>query len=343
MERRTTKEIVESIRRGTRFTYREDRKYKKASFIAPLNIDRVEYAVFQGEVEPEDYYLMELVYDACFITPEFLYYRIKIGADHGEKGCKMIEAAGLLSGLSPLFKRLEKLAVLGFFFCYEPEDIHSAKRTRIYYCSMEGFRAFTHRLERRLSYNRSLVYRPMHDIFRFLATNVAIYAMCKNPNFKKKWSYDMFELRQEGGRKVSQEEVYGRVLFQDPASGRKVYVVIEPVFFRCDTNYITTEDNMKHIVERIEKVKQIVMSFDGNDNTEAYALFLMEDDVGVKKLQDYIATQEIAFFSERCFYTSENALFESSVKGGDGTDSLLGLAVKNGGIAFKQKDLPGTV
>lgn len=343
MEKRTTKEIVESIRRGTKFTYREDRKYTKASFITSLNIDRVEYAVYCGDVAPEDYYLMELVYDACFVTPEFLYFRIKLGAQKGEKGCLILAEAGLLRSLSVLGERLEKLATIGFFFCYEPVERISEKMVRIYYCSMEGFRAFTHRLEKRMYYNRSLVYRPIHDVFRFLATNVAIYAFYKNKNYQKKWSFEMFDIKLEGEKKSTQEEVYGRVLFQDPITQRKVYVVIEPIFFRCDKSIITDEENMDRVIERIEKVKQIVKSFDNTDNTEAYALFLLEDDVGVKKLQDYIATQEIAFFSERCFYTSENALFESSVKGGDGTDSLLGLAVKNGGIAFKQKDLPGTV
>lgn len=341
MGRRTTKEIVESIRRGTRFTWREDRKYVRADFIAPLKVDRVEYAVFQGNIATEDYYLFELVYDACFITPEFLYYRIKTGVEKGERECIMIETAGLLNSLSMLNTRLENLAALGFFFCYE-EEIRRGSMRRIFYCSMEGFRAFTHRLEKRASYNRSLVYRPMHDVFRFLATNVALYAFYKNPNFRKKWSYEMYDLKLEGEKKT-QEEVYGRVLFQKPGSVKKVYVIIEPVFFRCDPQIITAEENMKHIVERFEKIKQIAKSFDHVENTEAYVLFLLEDDVGVKKLQDYISTQKVAFFSERCFYTSENALFESSVKGGDGTDSLLGLMVKNGEIMFKRRELPGTI
>ncbi len=343
MGKRTTKEIVESIRRGTRFTYREDKKFTKASFISALNIDRVEYAVYRGDVAPEDYYLMELVYDASFVTPEFLFFRIKLGVEKGERGCMMIAEAGLTDSLSALGKRLEKLASIGFFFCYESVERISEKMVRIYYCSMEGFRAFTHRLEKRMGYNRTLVYRPMHDVFRFLATNVAIYAFYKNKNFQKKWSYEMFDLKLEGEKKSVQEEVYGRVLFQEPGSEKKVYVIIEPIFFRCDKSVITAEDNVRRIEERIEKVKQIVKSFDGMENTESYALFLLEDDVGVKKLQDYISTQKVAFFSERCFYTSENALFESSVNGGDGTDSLLGLAVKNGEIMFRQTDLPGSV
>lgn len=342
MERRTTKEIVESIRRGTRFMIKDDIQYKRADFIAPFNVDRVEYAVFQGAVEPEDFYLMELVYEACFTTPEFLYYRIKSGVVRRERACVEIDKAGLLDGMGALNRRMESLAALGFFFCYESMAAGTSKMHRIYYCTMEGFRAFTHRLEKRMPYNRSLIYRPMHDVFRFLASNVALHAFYKNPNFNKLWHYEMFELHAPGEKRFTQEELYGRVLFQKPGSEHKVYVIIEPVFFRCDAKYTTPEENMCRIVERLGKVRSMVESFNKTENTEAYVLFLVEDAVGMKKLQDFISTQDISFYTESCFYTSENAVFESSAKGGDGTDSLLGLAVKDGGILFRQKELPGS-
>lgn len=343
MERRTTKDIVESIRRGTRYLYRDELKYKRADFIAPFNIDRVEYAVFQGDVEPEDFYLMALVYEACYATPEFLYFRIKTGLGRNERACVEIDKAGLLDGMGALNRRMERLASLGFFFCHEALAAGATKKDRIYYCTMEGFRAFTHRLEKRMSYNRTLIYRPMHDVFRFLATNVALYALYKNPNFRKLWHYEMFDLKKPGEKKTVQEEVYGRILFQKPDSNHKVYVIVEPVYFRCDTTYVTDEDNRAYIAERLGKVRQIVETFNETEDTEAYALILVEDAVGMKKLQDFIATQDLSFYVKSCVYTSENTVFDASMKGGDGTDSMLGLAVKDGEIKFKQRTLPGSI
>lgn len=342
MKRRTTKEIAESIRRGSRLAFQDDGKYRQAGFVAPLNIDRVEYAVSQESVEHEDYYLMELVYDACFATPEFLYYRIRTGVEKKERGCIEIAKAGLLESLGLLNRRLERLASFGFFFCYEKTDKESSKILRIYYCSMEGFRAFTHRLEKRMSYNRTLVYRPMHEVFRYLATNVALYAMRENPFFKKLWSFERYELRAEGEQKAVSEDIYGRVLFQKPDSDDKVYIIVEPVFFRFDSAYITHDEHYARVMERLKKVEQVAASLNEAEDSEAFVLFLLEDGVGLRKLQDIISEQDLTFFTERCFYTSENTIFDSSRNGGDGTDSLLGLAVDAGKIVFRQRCLPGT-
>lgn len=340
MKRRTTKEIAESIRRGSKLVFQSDVKYRQAGFIAPLNPDRLEYAVAQENVECEDYYLMALVYDACFATPEFLYYRIKSGAVRKERECMEIARAGLLESLSLLNRRLERLACLGFFFCYETPDGEVSKTVRIFYCSMEGFRAFTHRLERRMSYNRTLVYRPMHEVFRYLATNVVLYSMRENPYFRRLWSFERFELDRSGEQKPVQEDVYGRILFQKPDSGHKVYLIVEPVFFRIDGSFITKEENDKHIVDRLAKMEQIVESFNKADDSEAFVLFLVEDGNGLHKLQDIISGQDLSFFVERCFYTSENTIFDSARKGGDGTDSLLGIMVGDGKIVFRQRNLP---
>lgn len=340
MERRTTKEIVESMRRGTRFTCREDLEYKKADFIGPFNIDRVEYAVFLGEVEPEDFFLLEMVYDCCFTTPEFLYFRIKNGVQKGDWAS--VQIASSINTLGVLNEKLEKLANLGLLFCYEPVQENATKMVRIFYCSMEGFRAFTHRLEKKMIYNRSLVYRPMHDVFRFLATNVAMQAFYKSPYFKKMWNFSSYGFTKKGAKKPSYEDVYGRVLFQKSDSSRSVIVFIEPIFFRCDERFVSPADNERSIAEGIDKMRSIIESFERLDDTDAYVLFLLEDAVGMKKFENIIRQQELGFFAEYCFFTSENALFESSLAGGDGLDSLLGISVKENDFAFRQRNIPGT-
>lgn len=342
MSKRTTKEIAESIRRGSRLVYQKDAEYKQAGFIAPLNIDKIEYAVSQESVESEDYFLMELIYDACFVTPEFLYFRIKRGAERGERGCVEIAEAGLLGNLAQLNHRLERLACFGFFFCCEMKSGDNAKLLRIYYCTMEGFRAFTHRLEHYRSYNRSLIYRPIHEMFRYLATNVVLYAMRENPNFKKLWSFERFEYKASDEKK-EHTDVYGRVLFQNGDDVPRTYVFLEPIFFSCDNAYITAEENMERVKERLGIMKDIVESFREKEDENAYILIILENNEGVGYLKKIISGMELDFFKEFCYFTTENAVFDSSRAGGDGTDSLLGIDVVEGKIKFKQKDLPGAI
>lgn len=342
MSKRTTKEIADSIRRGSRLVYQKDAEYKQAGFIAPLNIDKIEYAVSQESVESEDFFLMEMVYDACFVTPEFLYYRIKRGVERGERGCIAVAKAGLVENLAQLNHRLERLANFGFFFCCEMKSSDKAKVLRIYYCTMEGFRAFTHRLEHYRSYNRTLIYRPIHEMFRYLATNVVLYAMRENPNFKELWSFERFEYKTADDKK-EHVDIYGRILFQHGEGGPKIYAIVEPIFFSCDNTYITAEENGERVRERLGVMKSIVDSFKEKEGEEAYVLFILENNEGVGHLKKIISDMELDFFKEYCYVTTENAVFESSRAGGDGTDSLLGLNIVEGKIKFKQKDLPGAV
>lgn len=342
MSKRTTKEIADSIRRGSRLVYQKDAEYKQAGFIAPLNIDKIEYAVSQESVESEDYFLMEIIYDACFVTPEFLYYRIKSGVKRGERGCIEIAKAGLIENLGHLNHRLERLACFGFFFCCEMKTADKAKILRIYYCTMEGFRAFTHRLEHYRSYNRTLIYRPIHEMFRYLATNVVLYAMRENPNFKELWSFERYEYRTAEDRK-EHTDIYGRILFQSEEGGPKTYVFVEPVFFSCDDTYVTSEENAERVRERIDVMRGVVESFKEKEDEEAYVLFILENNEGVGYLKKIIFDMELDFFKECCYFTTENAVFESSRAGGDGTDSLLGFNVVEGKFKFKQKNLPGAI
>ena len=52
--RRTSKQIADSIRRGTRLAYQEETEYKLASFTKPVNYETVEYAIL-NELEDADY------------------------------------------------------------------------------------------------------------------------------------------------------------------------------------------------------------------------------------------------------------------------------------------------
>jgi len=334
VEKRTTKEIADKIRAGSELVYNSEAYHKQASFIKPLNIDQVEYAVSHNSFDYVDFYLMQLVYEAGFITPEILFQRIEVGKERGEKSCKVISDEGLLESVNILEKRLRRLASSGFMFCYEQ---HLCKKgTKLfYYSSMEGFRAFTHRLEIRRTYNRTIVFRPEHDIYRFLAANTVLYTLCKNPSCVKFWGIERFELPEE----KMQEDVYGRLKFEF-GDGITRYLLLEPAFFRCNEKVMSMEESRQHVIDRIEVLKKITAEFDKSDNTETYTLFIVENGVGVSKLQKIIEEQDVRFFIERCYFTSENAIADSYRDGGDGLDSILGIGFKENALIFKLKPFP---
>jgi len=339
MGKRSTKEIGESIRRGSLYVYHEDATYKQAGFIAPLNLDKLEYAVCQEYIATEDYFLLEVVYSLCFVTPELLYFRLKRGVSNGEHGCKVVSESGLLDSLSKLNVRLERLANLGLMFCIDAARGND-RLIRIYYLSMEGFRAFTTRLDVRRVYNRSLVYKSITEIYRHIATNIVLYSFQKNPYYKKLWTYESFDLH-DGAKKVGQEDIYGRVSFKAPDSERTVQVILEPIFFKYDHKLMNAEEHASRIEKRLGVVEKIVNELT-NDDTDVYVVFIAEDGEGLHKLIEIVSRQDIDFFTGRCYYTTENAIFESSYNGNDGTDSLFGMYVSDEKkLKFRQKDLPG--
>lgn len=339
MEKRTTGEIADKIRAGSALVYHSEAYHKQASFIKPFSIDQVEYAVAQDELNYADFYLMQLVYEAGFVTPEILFHRIVIGVERKERGCMVIseDREGLLQSVDILEKRVRRLARLGFLFCYE-QHLRGNGTKLFYYCSMEGFRAFTHRLELRRTYNRTIVYRPEHEIYRFLAVNTVLYALYKNRSCVKVSGIDKFDLPNE----KRQEDLYGRLKFEF-GDGMTRYLLVEPAFFKCNEKVMTQEESRQRIIDRIEVMKKIAAEFDKNEKTETAVLFLVENGSGLGKLQKIIGEQDLRFFMERCYFTSENAIMDSYQDGGDGLDSLLGLGVKDGNLSFRIKSFPASI
>lgn len=335
MEKLTTQKIAAAIQTGSRLVYQSDAEYRQARFIVPLNLDRLHYAICTETFMPEDFFILELVNKLCYVTPELLYFCIKRGVTNKEPECICIKEAGLLQSLTLLNSRMEKLANSGLLYCTEAKRLDE-KAIRIYYISMEGFRAFTNRLEKRMNYDRNTVYRSITEMYRQIAVNTVMYSFSKNPYFEKMWPMSSFTLE---GKKTS-DDIYGRVAFKAPDSAKTVLAVLEPVYFRHDTKLIPEAEFVEKVEARLDVVEKIVQKL-SNDETDVYVVFIVENGEGLQKLIDLAANRDVDFYLDQ-FFTTENAVFASSFSGGDGTDSLLGMSFNaDKRVKFKQRDLPG--
>lgn len=338
--RRTSKQIADSIRRGTRLAYQEETEYKLASFTKPVNYETVEYAIL-NELEDADYFLLECVYRTFYTTPDLLLFIIKSGAERGDRKCQVIRDAGYADSLAVLNRRLRRLAYLGFLFCREA--CHTQKKDiQIFSCTPEGFRAFTSRLSVCLNYNHTIVYKTLPEVFGAIACARAVTAFSENPYCKSAHYVDMFSLH--NGKRVSQEELSGRVVFQKPDSLKSVQLLIEAAYFDFEKNLFNEEEWNERVTHRIGLLQNMAQEIEKNGNAEAYVLFLVENAAGLNKLRDIVLKKGDDFFFDRCFFSAENAIYDSSAAGGDGTDALLCMFFnKNKELKYRQKDVPETV
>lgn len=338
--------IAELIRMGT------DNILKPTTKVRPYPCtfktrEELEVDLFYGIITDADCYLLKVVFELGFTQPSFLLHCVRNMARKGDKDALIIEEAGLISDLSKLQNRLFFLMKYHLLFCYEVREEGAKKGAMakyIFFCSKEGWRAFTYKLDLwhlHREYSLDAIYKPIWEVYRYIGVNVLMHEFSKNENFDKMYSGEKITYTTENKKKKYQD-VYGHMMFED-GSGITTHLLLEPFYLSCDGKILTLAENDERLKSRLSNLQTIVKERESADNkSKYYVVLIVENADGMRKYQEYISNQDLSFYREKCFVTSENAVFSAGLAGGDGTDSVLRLELVEQKFKWFQGKLPGT-
>lgn len=334
-KKKTSKEISDLIRKGSKFVYFDGIAYSASTSETKVNRENLEYKIVTAVITKGDYYLLEAVHSLGFATAESLLHKFRAGGRRYEEASICLAQEGKVTNHRTMRGRLEFLARQGLLHCHEYIDAYE-NVNYVYTCSSEGFRAFSNALDRRVPYNKDMVYKPPYEVFRYLAANTVGYVLGMHPDCKKIYPYGRINYKVNG--KDRMEQVFGHLEFQKEG-GKLTHYILEPTFFSINPKIISWDENKERIRKRIETLRELVRSL-CNENEEAYLIFIVENGDGLSRLKETIMEFEMDFFFERCLFTSENTVsMVFTERGTAADDCLLGIFVQGSQIRFKQRDM----
>lgn len=307
--------IKNSLKRDTKFMYFDGIEYKPTQDVKETRAESVEFKVVQGTYfTADDYFILKEVHNLGVTNAAIMAKRLLIEKrNNPEKNYPDCDYHKLLS-------RMRFLVRQGLLYSYEYNDT-SKKNLIVFTCTSYGWRLYKNKLCLPDVYDKNIHFKAETEIFKRLASNAVAYAFAILPNCNSVIVNDNIPYG-----KYKRSYIYARATLGEE---EKALFVVEPVYFNVDNKMVSEEENEARIISRLTQLEEVITYLNTNNQTKL--IICVENYSGLTKLIKILASKDINFYCNFCYFTSENVLFESS---DELSKSFLKLSVKEDKYLF---------
>lgn len=307
--------IKNSIEKNTKFMYYDGIEYKPSQDVKETRLESIEFKVAQGTYfELGDFFLLREVHNLGVTNVGTLLKRLTIKIRNNP------DKAYPVHDYHSLMNRLRFLVRQGLLFSYEFFD--SYKRSMfVFCCNAYGWRVYKNKLCAPDLYDKNIIFKAEAEVFKKLACNAVAHAFASSPICS---SIMINENAVYGENK--RINLFAKVTMEDE---RKTTLIVEPAYFNIDHRILNDEENKSQLLSRLTQIEDYINFVGKERNTKL--ILCVENYLGLSKLLDVLKTKDIQFYTQNCYFTSENVLFESN---DELSRSFLRLALKNDTYTF---------
>ena len=323
-----TNQILNGFRRGTEFMMYPGVAFEADKSVQSVDRMNLEYNVVMGNIVDGDYHILRAVYELGFATTAALLTKLLVEKRRNP------ELVYPFKDYATLRSRLEFLTRFGLLFCYTYID-RTDTYQYIYFCSVEGWRAYKNHLYTKSRYDHNLVYATAFEIFRKVCANAVLCAFGESVRCNSIVGACEAVYREDNRDKKAY--LYGRATLEN--NGIKVRYVIEPVHFATNEKILTAEENKRRISERMTQLEAVVTYYNtrAEEPIDTYLVIVLENDLGLKEFVSIIRDKNVSFFLDRCLFTNEYVVTRSAL--GKVGEAMLGMKINEKKISFVKREL----
>lgn len=288
--------IKNSLNKTSKFVYYDGIEYKASQDVKETRAESIEFKVAQGTYfDTGDYFILKEIHNLGVTNVATMLKRLAVEKRRNpEKAYPTYDYQSLMS-------RMRFLVRQGLLYSFEYYDIY--KRSMfVFCCTMYGWRLYKNKLQSPDVYDKNIVFKAETEVFKRLASNAVAYAFANHPYCSSVIVNDTISY---GERK--KEYIYARTMIDGE---ERILFIIEPVYFNVDNRMISNAENEAQILSRLTRLEEVVAHL--SSDIAVKVVFCVENYTGLSKLLNLINNKELNFYSNSCYYTSENVLFESN-------------------------------
>ncbi len=322
--------ISNALKTSSFFTYKPDTPNRFASGGGGyVSTEEIMAHARLGHFRDQDCFMLQTLSEMGYATASDVLARVRWLSAHGtnRRFVPILTDVDMDAYLRMLSKR-------GVVFYYLYKVSYGATPKRIFFVTKEGFLLFSTELMRGGRYDDRLSYRPIYDIFRYVATIRVMSAFMASPRCDELSYFSPYELKR--GTKSFRTILYGKGVLRDDRFEHTY--LFEPVHFSVPANKMTTEEITERIRSRLALLKEVVLDHSKNSNANqlTFIVFIVEDTGGMRQLLNLLKEDpDHNFWENTALITSDYAVCESFM--GDFYNALFGIRYVGVNIAVEQK------